>query len=67
MDKIKRKGLKQLLLFEKKFLGLSIATSHTYIPVIAFIKVDMDRLSILKKGSLTGNCSEPHNTVCSRM
>ena len=36
--------------------------------VIAFMKVDNDRRSILKKGSRTsGNFSLPQRTVCSRM
>lgn len=37
------------------------------IPVKAFMKVERDRLSILKNGSLTGYLSEPHRTVCSRI
>lgn len=36
-----------------------------HIPVNAFMNVDKDLLSILKKGSLHGNFSEPHKTVCS--
>ena len=34
---------------------------------MAFMKVWSDLLIILKNGSRTGNFSEPHNTVCSRM
>lgn len=37
------------------------------IPVKAFMNVDSDLLSILKKGSLQGYFSDPHSTVCSRM
>lgn len=36
-------------------------------PVKAFMNVDSDLVNILKKGSLTGNFSEPHSAVCSRM
>ena len=35
--------------------------------VMAFMKVAMDRLSILKKGSRTGYLRDPHSTVCSKM
>ena len=31
------------------------------------MKVESDRVIILKKGSLTGYFREPHNVVCSRM
>ena len=34
---------------------------------MAFMKFDMDRSSILKNGSRTGNFSEPQRTTCSRM
>lgn len=37
------------------------------VPVKAFMNVDSDLLSILKKGSLQGYFSDPHSTVCSRM
>lgn len=36
-------------------------------PVNAFMNVDNERLSILKKGSRTGYFWEPQSTVCSRM
>ena len=35
--------------------------------VSAFIKVAMDRLSILKNGSRSGYVWDPQRTVCSRM
>jgi len=38
-----------------------------HLPVRAFMKVARDLLIILKNGSRTGNLSEPHSTVCSRM
>lgn len=41
--------------------GISLA------PVKAFMKVERDRFSILKKGSRTGYLCEPQRTVCSRM
>jgi hypothetical protein len=39
----------------------------TYVHVKAFINVDRDRFSILKKGSLQGYFCDPHKTVCSNM
>ena len=44
-----------------------LVTAVKLVPVKAFMKVERDRLSILKNGSLTGNLCEPHNTVCSKM
>ncbi len=37
------------------------------VPVKAFMKVDRERVSILKNGSRTGNFSDPQSVVCSRM
>ena len=34
---------------------------------MAFMNVDKDLFSILKKGSRTGKRSEPHSVTCSRM
>ena len=36
-------------------------------PVNAFMKVESERVSILKNGSLTGYFCEPHSVVCSKM
>ena len=36
-------------------------------PVHAFMYVESERVSILKKGSRTGKDSEPQSVVCSRM
>lgn len=36
-------------------------------PVRAFMKEFRDRFIMAKNGSRTGNCSEPHSTVCSKM
>ena len=39
----------------------------SFIPVKAFMNVERDLVSILKKGSLMGYFCEPHKVVCSRM
>lgn len=62
-------------IFSKAFLSCVINLQHTHswtilknkIPVIAFMNVDRDLLSILKNGSLIGYWEEPHSAVCSRI
>lgn len=56
-------------LFAERLKGhlVRFGPNDSSVPVKAFMKVDRDLLSILKKGSLQGYFSDPHSTVCSRM
>ena len=42
-------------------------SNQTTSPVMAFMKVERDRVSILKKGSRTGYRWDPQSVVCSKM
>lgn len=63
LDSISEDAISKL---ESSFFLLTNETTDI-IPVKAFMKVERDRLSILKNGSLTGNLCEPHRAVCSRI